>query len=71
MSAIRKCTEDSQIGCFGSAEELAEKIDFYLSHPAQRLEIARAGHDRCVPAYSYDIRMAELLRWHNEHARTK
>ncbi|MGC2741661.1 MAG: glycosyltransferase, partial [Candidatus Angelobacter sp.] len=56
--------EGTEIGCFASAEELAAKIDYYLAHPLERLQIARAGHARCVPAYSYDSRMAEILRWH-------
>ncbi len=56
-----------EIECFDSAEELAEKIDYYLAHPAERARIAQAGYTRCVPAYSYDNRMAELLRWHHEH----
>jgi hypothetical protein len=58
--------EGEEIACFESAEELAEKIDYYLAHPEERDSIARAGHARCVPAYSYDNRMAELLRWHFE-----
>jgi spore maturation protein CgeB len=59
--------ENEEIGCFESVEELAEKIDYYLAHPAERENIARAGHARCVPAYSYDNRMAEILRWHLAH----
>jgi len=59
--------EGIEIECFNSAEELAEKIDYYLAHPEERRQIALAGHLRCVPAYSYDRRMADLLRWHDEH----
>jgi len=59
--------ENEEIACFESAAELAEKIDYYLAHQEEREAIARAGHARCVPAYSYDNRMAELLRWHREH----
>ena len=58
--------EGEEIACFESAEELAEKIDFYLPYPQERERIARSGHARCVPAYSYDDRMAELIRWHFE-----
>jgi hypothetical protein len=60
--------EGEEIACFESAEELAEKIDYYLAHPEERDSIARAAHARCVPAYSYDNRMAELLRWHFERS---
>jgi spore maturation protein CgeB len=59
--------EGVEIECFDSAKELAEKIDYYLAHPEERRQIALAGHLRCVPAYSYDRRMADLLRWHDEH----
>lgn len=59
--------ENEEIACFESVEELAEKIDYFLAHPEERKAIARAGHERCVPAYSYDNRMAQILRWHREH----
>jgi spore maturation protein CgeB len=62
--------ENEEIACFESVEELAEKIDYYLAHPVERENIARAGHARCVPAYSYDNRMAEILRWDQQHRRT-
>ena len=61
--------ENEEVACFDSVEELADKIDYYLAHPEEREFIARAGHTRCVPAYSYDNRVAELLRWHYEHCR--
>jgi spore maturation protein CgeB len=59
--------EGKEIECFDSPEELAEQIDYYLAHPSERENIARAGRARCVPAYSYDNRMAEILRWHVDH----
>jgi hypothetical protein len=58
--------EGQEIECFDTVEELAEKIDYYLAHPEERERIAKAGHARCVPAYSYDNRMAELMRCHFE-----
>ncbi|HVT96422.1 MAG TPA: glycosyltransferase [Acidobacteriaceae bacterium] len=60
--------EGVEIECFDTPEELAEKIDYYLAHPEKLGRIAHAGHLRCVPAYSYDNRMADLLRWHEEHS---
>ena len=61
--------EGEEVACFSSPQELAEKIDYYLAHPEERDAIAGAGHRRCVPAYSYDNRMAEILRWHEETSR--
>jgi spore maturation protein CgeB len=59
--------EGEEVACFSSPQELAEKIDYYLAHPEERDAIAGAGHRRCVPAYSYDNRMAEILRWHEQY----
>ena len=58
--------EGKEMACFGSSHELAEKIAYYLAHPEERDAIARAGYARCVPAYSYDNRMAEILHWHQK-----
>lgn len=57
--------EGKEIACYGSGEELAEKIDYYLARPEERKAIAEAGHRRCVPAYSYDNRMESILDWHS------
>ncbi len=56
--------EGREVAAFGSAQELAEKIDYYLAHPEERERIAHAGYQRCVPAYSYEARMKTLLEWH-------
>jgi len=56
--------EGREVECFASGQELAEKIRYYLAHPEQRAAIAAAGKKRCVPAYSYDRRVIEILRWH-------
>jgi len=63
--------EGEEIACFESVAELADKIDYYLARPAEREKIAQGGHARCVPAYSYDNRMSEVLSWHIEHSGTK
>ena len=61
---LEQYEEGREVACFGSVEELAAKIDYYLAHPDERKAIARAGHLRCVPAYSYDQRMADILEYH-------
>jgi len=58
--------EGREIVCFDSVEELAARIDYYLAHATERQAIAHAGYLRCVPAYSYDRRMAEILHWHEQ-----
>ena len=57
-------TENEEVVCFGSVEQLATKIEYYLAHTGERYEIAKAGYRRCVPAYSYDNRMAQILACH-------
>ncbi len=59
--------EGEEMAGFDSTKELAEKIDYYLSNPEEREAIARAGYLRCVPDYSYDSRMAEILKWHENN----
>jgi spore maturation protein CgeB len=60
--------EGREVTAFGSVEELASKIEYYLAHPEEREAIAHAGHVRCVPAYSYDSRVKEILRYHDSHS---
>ena len=40
--------EGREVACFGSPEELTQKVRYYLAHDAARARIARAGHRRCV-----------------------
>ncbi len=44
--------EEEDVACFESPEELAEKIDYYLSHPAEREKTARGSFKRCITGYS-------------------
>jgi spore maturation protein CgeB len=60
--------EGEEVAAFGSVEELASKITYYLAHPEERDAIARAGHERCVPAYSYDNRVKQILNYHDAHS---
>jgi spore maturation protein CgeB len=55
--------EGREVAAFGSVEELVSKIEYYLAHPKERDAIARAGHARCVPAYSYEYRMKQFLAY--------
>lgn len=42
-------------------EDLLNKIDYYLSHDAQREQIARNGHDKVLRGHTYDRRIGEIL----------
>lgn len=46
--------EGQEVACFSSAEELAEKVAYYLAHPDERHRIQAAGHERCLAQYSLD-----------------
>ncbi|WP_342758472.1 CgeB family protein [Kineothrix sedimenti] len=49
-------------------EDLLNKIDYYLSHDAQRGQIARNGHDKMLRGHTYDRRIGEILdRIKGEH----
>lgn len=60
--------EGKEIECFSSPDELAQKIDHYLQHDNQREAIARRGHQRCVPAYSYEMRVQQIIAYHLTHS---
>ena len=49
-----------EIDVFASADELVEKIHFYLDHDAFRTQMVEKAYQRCVPAYSYDQRAFSL-----------
>ena len=40
--------EGREVACFGSPDELVEKVVYYLHHEPERARIAEAGHRRCV-----------------------
>ncbi len=49
-----------EIDVFSSADDLGEKIRFYLGNDATRTQMVESAYRRCVPAYSYDQRAREL-----------
>lgn len=64
-------TEGKEAEYFGSTDECADKIRFYLKHEAVRLRIAEAGYGRCLESdYSLRRRLAEAMNyveWHRKH----
>jgi glycosyltransferase involved in cell wall biosynthesis len=53
--------EGKEVACFGTPQELAEKVSFYLKHEAERERIRLAGYHRCVAENSMDARASRLL----------
>lgn len=54
--------EDKEMVCFGSDEELLDKVRYYLAHDEERQQIARAGHRRVwAKRYTYQDRLQEIL----------
>jgi len=54
-------TPGEEIDVFSTPEELADKCRFYVRNPDLRRRMAQKGHERCVPAYSYDRRAEEII----------
>ncbi|QPJ66026.1 MAG: glycosyltransferase [Candidatus Nitrohelix vancouverensis] len=52
---------DEEIAVFSSIEELKEKINYYLKHPDERLEIIAKGRARVLAEHTMAHRMREML----------
>ncbi|MBY0371195.1 glycosyltransferase [bacterium] len=55
--------ENKEIVLFDSPEELRDKLDYYLAHPAERQKLAEAGHRRCLTSnHTYADRTAKMIQ---------
>jgi spore maturation protein CgeB len=62
--AVRYFEEGQDAEFFGSPEELAEKVSYYLSHKEKRQIIAQNGlHRSLQDGYEIDSRMRSVLLW--------
>jgi spore maturation protein CgeB len=62
--SVRYFQEREEAAFFGSPEELAEQVDYYLRHAQVRESIARRGRERCLASgYSLDDRMRKVVSW--------
>jgi spore maturation protein CgeB len=50
---------------FTSAEELLDKISWYLEHEDERKSIALKGYERVKKEHSWKLRVASLIRMVN------
>lgn len=50
------------LATYGDADDLLEKLAWYLKHDEVRRRIARCGYEKAVSRHTYRHRMAELLR---------
>lgn len=47
---------------YESLDELEEKIDYYLTHEEERMEIAIRGYEKVAAHHTYEIRVAQMIR---------
>jgi spore maturation protein CgeB len=60
--------DDKEAAFFGTVEEMAQKVRYYLDHPDERQEISQAGLNRSLKdKYDIDERMRAVTLWLNEH----
>lgn len=76
LSEHRACLEvefeiDRHLVTFHSLQEAAQKVHYYLEHPAEREEIARAGQLHVLAKHTFEQRCRRLLKiigWENQRA---
>ena len=50
-----------EIETYSSAEELRDKVNYYLQHDNKRIKIAQKGYEKFLESYTWKIRLTELL----------
>ena len=50
------------LDCYGSLEELDEKVHYYLTHDQERKEIAHNGYEYVKAHHTYPIRLSQMLQ---------
>lgn len=65
--AVQYFEDGKECVFYSNPDDLANKIRYYLDHPVERLEIAKAGHKRCLSSgYSVDDRVETVLAKYTE-----
>lgn len=52
---------EKEIVLFSNADELTEKIHYFIAHPDERNHIANAGHEKTRAYHTYTRRFSEIL----------
>lgn len=47
---------------YESMEELGQKVQYYLTHEEDRIEIAINGYEKTAKFHTYELRLAEMIR---------
>jgi spore maturation protein CgeB len=59
---LTKLIEGEEVACFSNADELADKVKYYLAHQEERERIRLGGHKRCLEEHSIDHRARVVLK---------
>ena len=59
--------EGEEIACFGSPEELADKVRYYLEHEEKRERIRLAGYRRCIAENNLEQRAIKIMDYCLKH----
>lgn len=52
---------EGEVECYRTADELVEKVRYYLDHPEEREELGKRGQERAYRDHIFACRVAELL----------
>lgn len=63
VEGLANCYDiDREIGVYADADDLVEKVMFYLAHPELRESIAAAGYERTLDSHTYAKRFALVFQ---------
>lgn len=51
-----------ELETYESMEELEQKVQYYLTHDEERIEIAINGYEKTAKFHTYELRIAEMIR---------
>ena len=51
-----------ELETYESMEELEQKVQYYLTHEEERIEIAINGYEKTAKFHTYEMRIAEMIR---------